>query len=154
MAVSFPSFSWRLWGGNKEREPSSKGSSSSDIVKFPAKNGSNLRKGKWEYSEEKTIERDCDAVWVSSDDLHLSEYESDGPDWSIGWEEPHAPGFHGDDEIDGGFAVLVPCYKTGCKEFMEGPNNQLLSAIKTLPNGVYTEGNNYLQQWFSSLKNF
>ncbi|GLU18197.1 hypothetical protein SLE2022_345100 [Rubroshorea leprosula] len=168
MAVSFPRFSWRFWGGSKERERLSSGpslNSSSDCsfglkeldtVNFPAKMGSKPEKGKgkWENSEERGIERDCDIVLVTADGMHLSGYESDGPEWSIGWEEPHGPGFHRGDETDGGFAVLVPCYRPGCKELLEGPNNQLLSAMKSLPNGVYTEGNNYMQQWFSSLKNF
>ncbi|GLU13042.1 hypothetical protein SLE2022_296900 [Rubroshorea leprosula] len=168
MAVSFPRFSWRFWGGSKERQPFSNGSSLNsssdcsfglkepDTVNFPDKMVSKPRKGKgkWENSDERRTETDCDVVLVPSDGMHLSGYESDGPEWSIGWEEPHGPGFVGDDETDGGFAVLVPCYRPGCKELLGGPNNPLLSAFKSLPNGVYTEGNNYMQQWFSSLKNF
>ncbi|KAE8704938.1 hypothetical protein F3Y22_tig00110432pilonHSYRG00121 [Hibiscus syriacus] len=39
---------------------------------------------------------------------------------------------------DGGFAVLVPCYKPGCKALVDGHNNKLLSAIENLPNGFYS----------------
>lgn len=148
MAVSFPGFPWWFWkGGNKEKQPVSNGSSlnslnsssssdwglglkESDTVKFQTKISSAKGKGKWQGSD-----KECDVVVVPSDGMHLSSYESDGPEWSIGWEEPHSPGFLADVEDDGGFAVLVPCYRPGCKELVDRTNNQLLSAIENLPNG-------------------
>ncbi|XP_022751133.1 uncharacterized protein LOC111299888 [Durio zibethinus] len=172
MAVSFPRFPWWFWsGGSKDKQPvlngsslNSSSSSSSDrglgmreseTVKFQTKIASAKGKGTWQGSEERrVVDKECDIVVVSSDGMHLSGYESDGPEWSIGWEEPHGPGFQGDNEDDGGFAVLVPCYRPGCKELVEGPNNQLLSAIKNLPNVFSSEGSNSVQQWFSSLHNF
>ncbi|XVF15297.1 hypothetical protein REPUB_Repub09cG0138900 [Reevesia pubescens] len=171
MAVSFPGFPWWFWGGgSKEKQPISNGSSlnslnsssdwglglrESETVKFQTKIAPTKGTGNWQSSEERRVaEKECDVVVVPSDGLHLSGYESDGPEWSIGWEEPHGPGFQSDVEDDGGFAVLVPCYRPGCKELVEGPNNQLLSAIQNLPNGFSSEGSNSVQQWFSSLQNF
>lgn len=155
MASSFPGFPWWFWGGgSKDKQRVSNGSlnSSSDLglglrepetVKFPTKVAPS--KGKWQGSEElMMVDKEYDLVVVPSD----------GPEWSIGWEEPHGSAFQGDCEDDGGFSVLVPCYRPGCKELVEGPNNQLLSAIKNLPNGFSSEGSNSVQQWFSSLQNF
>ncbi|KAK8717366.1 hypothetical protein V6N13_044637 [Hibiscus sabdariffa] len=151
MTVSFPGFSW--WfsgGGSKDKQPFSNGSSSSSLdssfdkglrlrdsetVKFQTK--ITPEKKRWQAKEEKrVVDKKCDVVMVpSSDGLHLSRYESEGPEWSIGWEEPHSPGFQDDD----GFAVLVPCYKPGCKALVDGHNNLLLSAIENLPNGFCSE---------------
>ncbi|GMJ08699.1 Clavata complex interactor 2 [Hibiscus trionum] len=146
MAVSFSGFPWWFRSvGNKDKQLISNGSSlnpssSSDTVKFQTKIAPS--KGKWAGGEKTRV--------VQSDGLLLSGYESDGPEWSIGWEEPHGPGFQAD---DGGFAVLVPCYKPGCKELLHGPNNQLLSAIKNLSNGFCSEGSNSMQQGFPTLQN-
>ena len=149
--MAFPGFSWWFWSdGNKEKQPVSNGSSlnslnssssywglgsrESETVKFQTKIAPANGKGKWHGSEErKVVDKEYDVVVVPS--AGMSGYESDGPEWSIGWEEPHGPGFQGVGEDDGGFAVLVPCYRPGCKELVDGPNNQLLSAIKNLPNG-------------------
>ncbi|KAE8709466.1 protein SGT1-like protein [Hibiscus syriacus] len=171
MAVSFPGFPW--WfrgGGNKEKPPVSNGSSlnslnsssdwglglrESETVKFPAKISRRKAKAKWQGSEERrVVDEEFDVMLVPSEGVHLSGYESEGPEWSIGWEEPHGPGFQGHDEDDGGFAVLVPCYKPGCKELVQSPNNQLLTAIENLPTGFSSEGSNSVQQWFSSFPNF
>ncbi len=89
---------------------------------------------------------------VPSDGACLSGSESDDSDWSIGWLEPHAPDFLSDDETDGNFAVLVPCYRHGCKELVEDPNDHLLSAIKNLPNEYSADGKKYIEQWLSSLQ--
>ncbi|GMI68711.1 Clavata complex interactor 2 [Hibiscus trionum] len=151
MAVRFPGFPWWfLGGGSKEKQPFSNGSSDSETVKFQTK--IIPEKGKWQGNEERrVVDKECDVVVVpSSDGLHLSGYESEGPEWSIGWEEPHGSGF----QDDGGFAVLVPCYKPGCKALVDGHNNQLLSAMENLPNGFCSEGTNTVQQqWLSSLQN-
>lgn len=153
MAVSLTRLSWWLWGG-KEKEPVSNGSplsSSSEwggfslkereSVKFPLVKGTKIApshrkvKRKWQSREERRIDREYDVVLVPSDGGGcLSGSESDDSDWSIGWLEPHGSDFQSDDdESDRSFAVLVPCYRPGCKE-VEGSNNDLLSAIKNLPN--------------------
>ncbi|GMI67962.1 hypothetical protein HRI_000465500 [Hibiscus trionum] len=173
MAVSFPGFPWWFWGGgNKEKQPASNGSSlnspnsssssdwglglrESETVKFQTKISQRKGKAKWQGSEERrVVDKEYEVVMVPSDGVHLSGYESDGPEWSIGWEEPHGPGFQGHDEDDGGFAVLVPCYRPGCKELAQSPNNQFLTAIENLPTGFSSEGSNSVQQWFSSFPNF
>ncbi|XVE83060.1 hypothetical protein DITRI_Ditri16bG0056700 [Diplodiscus trichospermus] len=169
MAVSFPGFPWRFWsGGSKDKHPVSKGSSlnssspefglglrESETAGFQTKIAPAKGKGKWQGSVERSVvDKECDVVIAPSDGLHLSGYETDGPEWSIGWEEPYGPGFQVDDEDDGGFAVLVPCYRLGCRKLAEGSNNQLLSAIKCFPNGFSSEGSNSMQQWFASLQNF
>ncbi|KAF5206608.1 hypothetical protein FRX31_003812 [Thalictrum thalictroides] len=46
--------------------------------------------------------------------------ESDNSDWSIGWMEPHAPGFQTNDGMDSSFAVLVPCYGHSSKDQFSG----------------------------------
>lgn len=151
MAVSFTRLSWWLWGG-KEKEPVSNSSplnSSSEwgfslkereTVKFPLVKGTKIApshrkvKRKWQSREERRIDREYDVVLVPSDGGGcLSGSESDDSDWSIGWLEPHGSDFQSDDESDNSFAVLVPCYRPGCKE-VEDSNNELLSAIKNLPN--------------------
>ncbi|XVF61509.1 hypothetical protein PTKIN_Ptkin08bG0135600 [Pterospermum kingtungense] len=174
MAVSFPGFPWWFWkSANKEKQPASNGSSlnslnssssssdwglglrESETVKFRTKIASANGKGKWQSSEERRlVDKEFDVVVVPSDGMYMSGYESDGPEWSIGWEEPHSPGFLADVEDDGGFAVLVRCYRPGCKELVGRTNNQLLSVIENLPNGFSSGGTNSVQQWFSSLQNF
>lgn len=147
MAVSFTGFSWRLWSG-KEKEPVSNGSSLNssfewgfslrepETVKFPSVKGTKIAaphrkvKRKWQSREQRRIDREFDAEVVPSDGVCLSGSESDDPDWSIGWLEPHGPGFESDD----GLAVLVPSYRSGCKKVVESSNNQLFSAIKNLSN--------------------
>ncbi|EEF27460.1 conserved hypothetical protein [Ricinus communis] len=169
MAVSLTRFPWWIWSG-KEKDSVSNGSSLNssttdwssglrelDSVKFTTKNLASARKvkRKWHSREERRVDKQYgDAVVVPSDGgICLSGSESDGPDWSIGWVEPHGLEFRSDDETDDGFAVLVPCYRPGCKELVENSNNQLLSAIKNLPNEFSSEGKNYME-WLSSLQNF
>ena len=166
MAFSFTGFPWRLWGGN-EKEPVSNGSSMNssfewgfglwepDTVKFPStKIASSQRKvkrkwpsreerrievkGKWPSREERRIDREFDAELVPSDGVCLSGSESDDPDWSIGWFEPHGPDFDSND----GLAVLVRSYRPGCKKVVEGANNQLLSAFKNLAD-EFSPGKSY-----------
>lgn len=156
MAVSFTRFSWWLWGG-KDKEPVPSGStinSSFDLgfghrepetLQFPSFKGtkriaSSPRKvkKKWQSREERRIDKEYDIVLVPSDGGCLSGSESDDSDVSIGWLEPHGPGFQSDDESDNGFAVLVPCYSPSCKEVVGGSNNELLSVIKNLPDEFST----------------
>ncbi|GAV61628.1 hypothetical protein CFOL_v3_05155 [Cephalotus follicularis] len=153
MAFSFTRFSW--WplksGGAKEREPVSNGSSlnsstewglglnsPSDTVKCTTRIASFPKKvkKKWQSREQRRIDREHDVVLVPSDGVGLSGSDSDDSDWSIGWLEPHGPDFNSDkdDKSDDSFAVLVPCYRPGCKEVVGGSNHQILSAIKKLPN--------------------
>lgn len=146
MAVSLTRLSWWLWGGSKEKKHVVDDNSSSEwsfslkeseSLKFPLVKATDKRKvkKKWRSREEKRVDRECDVVLVSSDGGGdcLSGSESDDSDWSIGWLEPHGSDFQSDDESDSSFAVLVPCYKPGCKE-VEGSNNHLLTAIQNLPN--------------------
>jgi hypothetical protein len=155
MAVSLTRFSWRLWGG-KEKEPVSNGSSPNssfewgfglrepETVKFPTVKGTKISssqrkvKRKWQSREERKIDREFDAELVPSDGVCLSGSESDDPDWSIGWFEPHGPDFESDD----GLAVLVPSYRPGCKKVVESSDNQLLSAITNLTN-EFSPGKSY-----------
>lgn len=70
-------------------------------------------KKKLQTRQEQTIDREHDVVLVSSDGGCISDSDSDASDWSVGWSEPHPPGFlqsDDEDENDGGFSVLVPCY--------------------------------------------
>ncbi|KAL4360619.1 hypothetical protein GQ457_04G034840 [Hibiscus cannabinus] len=129
MTVSFPGFPSRFWGGGKkEKQSVAKGSSlksSSATVESKTKITPAKGKGKWQG-----IDKEFDIVVVPSD----GGYESDGPEWSIGWEEPHGAGFRDGEDDDGGgggggFVVLVPCYKHGCKELVYGPNDKFLSTI-------------------------
>ncbi|XP_061337245.1 uncharacterized protein LOC133284267 [Gastrolobium bilobum] len=183
MAVSFTRFSWSMWGGGgKKKETVSNGSalnsSSSEwclalkereMVKFPlvketkmAPSHKKVRR-KWQSREEERIDREYDVVLVPSDggDWSLSGSESDDSDWSIGWLEPLDSVFQSDDddddddddESDNSFAVLVPCYRLGCKE-VDGSKNVLLSAMKNLSNEFSSAGNNYMEQWLTSLQSF
>ncbi|XP_038719954.1 uncharacterized protein LOC120012583 [Tripterygium wilfordii] len=106
-----------------------------DSVNFTTKLASSRKvKRRWQSREDRGVERERAVVFVPSDGgVYLSGSESEGPDWSIGWVEPHGPNFRSDDEIDDGFAVLVPCYRPGCKELVEASTGQLLSAINNLP---------------------
>ncbi|KAJ7953520.1 Ribosomal RNA small subunit methyltransferase A [Quillaja saponaria] len=171
MAVSFTRFSWWLWGG-KEKDPVSNSpslNSASDWgfslgepenVKFPLDKGTKIApspkkvKRKWQSREERRIDREYDVVLVPSDGGGcLSGSDSDDSDWSIGWLEPHGPDFQSDDESDNSFAVLVPCYSPGCKDVVESSDNELLSAIKNLPD-EFSSGKNYMEQWLASIQNF
>ncbi|CAA2993570.1 Hypothetical predicted protein [Olea europaea subsp. europaea] len=184
MALSFTRFSW-WWSAEKEKEQVSNGSSVNSLnslsdwglglrgepegLKFPSVKGTNSRmppwssnrklKKKWKSREERRrIDKEYDVVVVPSDGVCLSGSESDDSDWSIGWLEPHAPGFQSDDEADGSFAVLVPCYRHDCEELEgvdeEGTGSQFLSAIRNLPNQYSSEGKKFMEQWLSSYNNY
>nr|GMD54688.1 Amelogenin, X like [Ipomoea batatas] len=153
MAVSLSRLTWWWWGG-KDKEPAPSGSSvqdwgfgfreKGDSLKFnPVRGpGPNVTsptrkvKRKWKSREERRrIDKEYDMVLVPSDGACLTGSESDDSDWSIGWLEPHAPGFQSDDEAEDSFGVLVPCYRNGCKalEVEEESSNRFSSAIKSLP---------------------
>ncbi|PON84742.1 hypothetical protein TorRG33x02_194460 [Trema orientale] len=171
MAVSFTNFSWWWLGGKENKEPVSNGSSINssfecgfglrepETVHFPSVKGKKVAsstgkvKGKW-HTEERRMDKECDFVMVPSDGDSLSGLESDGSDMSIGWMEPHGPGFQSEDESDNGFAVLVPCYSPGCKELVEDSDNAILSAIKNLPIEFSPDCKNYMEQVLYSLQSF
>ncbi|KAB2617549.1 hypothetical protein D8674_013418 [Pyrus ussuriensis x Pyrus communis] len=174
MAVSFTPLPWCWWGGT-EKEPANNGSSVNSsfecgfggmrdpgAVQFPSVKGTKMAssprkvKRKWLSREERRVDREYDIVIVPSDGGEiLSGSESDDSDWSIGWLEPHGPGFQSDDDkSDNSYAVLVPCYSPGCKEVVEDSNNELLSAIKNLSDEFSSDCKNYMKQWLSSLQNF
>lgn len=164
MAVSLTRFSWWWWGG-KEKEPVSNGSSVNSLSDWgfglrepdnlnfrsvtAAKMASSTRKvkRKWKSREERRrVDKEYDVVVVPSDGVCLSGSESDDSDWSIGWLEPHAPDFQSDDEADGSFAVLVPCYRHDYKGMEMEPKNPFFSAIQNLPN-EYSAGMDFWL-WF------
>ncbi|XP_078163099.1 uncharacterized protein LOC144558198 [Carex rostrata] len=97
-----------------------------------------------------TIDKEYNVVLVPSDGECMSESDSDGSDWSIGWLEPHGPGFEpGRQQKDSSFAVLVPCYKTGTIQ-QEASSFNRLSSVG--PNDrTVSDGESYIQQWLSSL---
>ncbi|RVW56294.1 hypothetical protein CK203_110202 [Vitis vinifera] len=68
--------------------------------------------------------------------------KSDDSDWSIGWLEPHGPEFQSDDELDGSFAVLVPCYGRGRNDVVEDANKKIFSTIGNIPDG-YSAGESH-----------
>ncbi|OMO50765.1 hypothetical protein CCACVL1_30268 [Corchorus capsularis] len=90
-------------------------------------------KRKWHSREERKIDREYDVVLVPSDGGCVSGSESDGSDYSIGWLEPHGPGFHSDDDSDNSFAVLVPCYGHSQHNMVEDSKNKILGAIVNIP---------------------
>lgn len=89
-------------------------------------------KRKWQSREERKIDREYDIVIVPSDGGCVSGSESEDSDWSVGWLEPHGPGFNSDDDLDDSFAVLVPCYGYGCANVEENAQDKFLQAIGNL----------------------
>ncbi|KHG15119.1 Ribosomal RNA small subunit methyltransferase A [Gossypium arboreum] len=155
MAVAFTHLSWWLWSGKHQEPRIANGSSlssspdsgllDSDNLKFPLVKRANMASSsrkvrrKWHSREERKIDREYDVVIVPSDGGCVSGSESDGSDYSIGWMEPHGPGFNSDDESDNSFAVLVPCYGHRQDDMLEDPKNNLLGAIVNIPN-YYSSG--------------
>ncbi|XWS14908.1 hypothetical protein CRYUN_Cryun35bG0049200 [Craigia yunnanensis] len=108
-------------------------------------------KRKWHSREERKIDREYDLVLVPSDGGCVSGSESDGSDYSIGWLEPHGPGFQSDDDSDNSFAVLVPCYGQIQDNMVEDSKNNILGAIVSIPNNYSAENKKYVEQWLASL---
>ncbi|XP_010446595.1 PREDICTED: uncharacterized protein LOC104729355 [Camelina sativa] len=125
---------WLLRGGRKEKEP--------EALKFPSPptRAANISKRK---------DLQVESFGSSGSESVALALAGDGPEWSVGWTEPHGPDFQSD---DGGFLVLVPCYRA-LVEASSNNNNQLLSAVKNLPSGLPPDGKNYMEQWLSSLQN-
>ncbi|KAG8503215.1 hypothetical protein CXB51_001071 [Gossypium anomalum] len=109
-------------------------------------------KRKWHSREEREIDREYDVVLVPSDGGCVSGSESDGSDYSIGWLEPHGSGFHGDDDSDNSFAVLVPCYEQSEGNMVVDSKNKILGAIANIPDNYSAESKKYVEQWLSSLQ--
>ncbi|PNX76479.1 hypothetical protein L195_g032428 [Trifolium pratense] len=131
----------------------------SEVMRFPLVQtniGSSSRKvkRKWNSREERKVDREYDVVLVPSDGGCVSGSESDDSDWSIGWMEPHGPGFPSDDETDNSFAVLVPCYG---REFggriEEGTKTNLLNGVGNFLDSYSDESKKYVENWLSSLRN-
>ncbi|XP_010555412.1 PREDICTED: uncharacterized protein LOC104824913 [Tarenaya hassleriana] len=149
--VSVPTPSWRWWvlSGRKERKPIS---NATDALKFPTKTSSSRGKveRRWIGRDETRNGLEHEMVSLSDGGVCSSGSEGDGPEWSVGWTEPHGPDFESNGEGDSGFLVLVPCYRA----VVEGSgNHQLLNAVKNLPNGISPDGKNYMEQWLSTLQN-
>ncbi|WMV26886.1 hypothetical protein MTR67_020271 [Solanum verrucosum] len=148
MAMTFTPLSWLLWSGKHQEPKISNGSSlnsspdsllwESDTLKFPLDrrrdmaSSSRKVKRKWQSREERKIDREYDIVIVPSDGGCVSGSESEDSDWSVGWLEPHGPGFNSDDDLDDSFAVLVPCYGYGCANVEENAQDKFLQAIANL----------------------
>ncbi|ESW13264.1 hypothetical protein PHAVU_008G181900 [Phaseolus vulgaris] len=168
MSVAFTNLSWWLWSG-KHQEPRIPNGSSinssadsnlweSDVLRFPlvqTNMGSSSRKvkRKWHSREERKVDREYDVVLVPSDGGCVSGSESDDSDWSIGWLEPHGPGFPSDDETDNSFAVLVPCYGRDYGRILEDPKSNLLRGVGNFPDSYSDESKKYVEDWLSSLRN-
>ncbi|XP_010519142.1 PREDICTED: uncharacterized protein LOC104798665 [Tarenaya hassleriana] len=145
MAVTFPRLPrWLCGGGNskdREKEPITKGSSSLNPQLEPAK-----------FLPKKT--KKARRGWLGREEEKLGNVvfpEPDDPEWSIGWVEPHGPGFKAadgeDEDGDSGFVVLVRCYK----KVMDGSGNQILGVANNLPNGFSPDGKN-MEKWMSSMR--
>ena len=117
-----PTWPWWLLGGKKEKETEARG------------------KGK--VIKRKELELESFGSSGSESVAVASSAAGAVDEWSVGWTEPLGPGFQSDEEgDDGGFLVLVPCYRA----VSEGSgNNQLLTAVKNLPNGLSPGMNCYL----------
>ncbi|KAL0692085.1 hypothetical protein Bca4012_059265 [Brassica carinata] len=129
MAVSFPRLPrWLCGGGNTKKD--SKGSPSSSLKK--SKSGSSSLKKMKRGGEEGNM---GNVLFPQPDD----------PEWSIGWVEPHGPGFKSEDDTGGGggFVVLVPCYK----KVMDCSGNQIPTGFLSPP---APDGKN-IEQWLSSM---
>ncbi|KAL9689671.1 hypothetical protein QQ045_010060 [Rhodiola kirilowii] len=164
MGASFSKFSRWLWTGKNKQEPAliklPSGSEcgglgmSKPTVMLPTA-GSHSRKEtvvKLNSKVDMSIDREYDAVLVPSDGDGFSDSEPGELDWSIGWLESFSPEFQSDDENDGSYAVLVPCYKSGPMEVTDGPKPPFGNLNKGLSCDYSAEGRKYMEQWLSSLQ--
>ncbi|CAH8324827.1 unnamed protein product [Eruca vesicaria subsp. sativa] len=137
MAVSFPRLPrWLCGGGGGNTKKESKGSPPSlkKTTKTESSSSSTVKKVKRGWIGRGGEEEKMGNVVFP---------EPDDPEWSIGWVEPHGPGFKSEDDSGGGFVVLVPCYK----KVMDGSGNQILNGFLS-PN---PDGKN-MEQWLSSIR--
>ncbi|KAK4745665.1 hypothetical protein SAY87_011977 [Trapa incisa] len=142
MAVVFTPLSWWVSSGKQKEArmpsgpslnppPPETGSWDPDNLKFPlwkhnVSSSSRNEKRKWRSREERKIDREYDIVLVPPDAGCMSGSDSDDSDWSIGWLEPHGAEFQNDDDSDGSFAVLVPCYGRVRDDSLDDPKRKLL----------------------------
>lgn len=170
MSLTLPNLAWWLWSGKKKDAKLQNGSSLNsspelnvlelDVLKFPANSGtgvdlaSNSRRvrRKWRSQDDQKIDKEHDVVLVPSDGGFSSDSESDASDWSIGWSEPHASGFLSEDEIDGGFGVLVRCYGRGSGGKQDYGRN-IPDNNANVPRLYSDDGQKYMERWLSSLQN-
>lgn len=168
MALAFTQLSWWLRSG-KHQEPTisngstlmsspESGSWESDNLKFPLVRSNNMAstsrrvKRKWQSREQRKIDKEYDVVLVPSDGGCVSGSESDDSDYSIGWLEPHGPGFQSDDDADDSFAVLVPCYGYAQDDMIRDTTTNILGAIVNISDNYSAESRKYMEQWLSSLQ--
>ncbi|KAJ8561397.1 hypothetical protein K7X08_027587 [Anisodus acutangulus] len=162
MALAYTPLSWWLWSGKHQEPKISKGSVNSspdslelDTLKLSLDRRRNMAsssrkvKRKWESREERKIDREYDIVLVPSDGGCVSGSESDDSDWSVGWLEPHGPGFQSDDDS---FAVLVPCYGRERANLEDNAQGKFMQTIGNFRD-IHASGNKkYMEQWLSSLQ--
>ncbi|KAK2659922.1 hypothetical protein Ddye_006455 [Dipteronia dyeriana] len=159
MALAFTQVSWWLSSGKHQEPKISNGSTlnsspdsglwESDNLKFPLVKNSNMASSsrrvrrKWQSREQRKIDREYDVVLVPSDGGCVSGSESDDSDYSIGWLEPHGPGFQSDDDADNSFAVLVPCYGHAQDDMIRDTKNNILGAIVNIPDNYSAGKSNF-----------
>ncbi|CAN7046505.1 unnamed protein product [Brassica rapa subsp. trilocularis] len=138
MAVSFPRLPrWLCGGGGGSTKKDSKGSSPSLKKTIKTGSSSSVKKMKRGWVDRGEEEGKMGNVLFP---------EPDDPEWSIGWVEPHGPGFKSEDDTGGGggggFVVLVPCYK----KVIDGSGNQI-------PTGFLSPASDKknMEQWLSSM---
>ncbi|KAL8172014.1 hypothetical protein V2J09_023818 [Rumex salicifolius] len=125
-----------------------------DSVKFPLTVGrtttskSRRVNRKLHARQKQKIDREYDVVLVPSDGSCISDSDSDASDWSIGWSEPHAPGFQSNGENDGGFGVLVQCYGSKNRDATRVVNKSMVNASEPYS----SDSKKYMEQWLSSLQ--
>lgn len=168
MALAYTPLSWWLWSGKHQEPKISKGTSVNsspdsglfelDTLKLTLDRRRNMAsssrkvKRKWESREERKIDREYDIVLVPSDGGCVSGSESDDSDWSVGWLEPHGPGFQSDDDRDDSFAVLVPCYGRGRANLEDNAQDKFMQIIGNFRDIHASENKKYMEQWISSLR--
>ncbi|ONM04810.1 hypothetical protein Zm00014a_017158 [Zea mays] len=143
MAMSLSRFSQWIWPGSRTRNPRGReppaGSTALTEGLFPdspsgfrdpdpGSGAAQRRKGKSRRRGgrvEAKVDGEHGMVIVQSDgDGCLSDSDSDGSDWSIGWLEPLAPDLQSDVDSEGSFAVLVRCYRRGRADRPDRPDGK------------------------------
>ncbi|XP_013712013.1 uncharacterized protein BNAC09G06990D isoform X1 [Brassica napus] len=140
MAVSFPRLPRWLCGGGANTKKESKGSPPSlkKTIKSESSCSTTVKKAKKGWIGRGGEEEKMGNVVFP---------EPDDPEWSIGWVEPHGPGFKSEDDTGGGFVVLVPCYK----KVMGGSGNQILNGFFSTAPVKFVDGKN-MEQLLSSIR--
>ncbi|KAJ3679576.1 hypothetical protein LUZ60_017587 [Juncus effusus] len=171
MAAAFTRISYWLMRGDqkKSRRPSKSSPKSTPSNDFPSEPGSvkfNFAPGSsssstrriretHKNSKQKQVDKEYDMVIVPSDGGILSGSESDGSDWSIGWQEPHPQEFcNSEGESEDSFSVLVPCYGRGRADLYQLERNNVGSigfGVRDSIRDEFSENKDFLEQWLSSL---